>query len=279
MRLSDILSKPRISEFIEIDGFMSKKLSIGKQRKVNVGRGRVILNFYCTNCNDERDFKSDTDIYCIGVTPRQISIDCVLRCVGECDASVAIWFLVECQDGEDTDKDKKYINNYIYGIAPKVRILKHREKLSEQVRLIERRFGDYTEMLDKSQQAFRDGLGSGSVVYLRKIFEMLTVQAAKATSIDTKTPKGRRKKFEELLKEVDEKMSIIPRAFSEDGYRLFGELSNVLHGNYDEQLGLQKYEAFYRLIVGIIENIKDNEEMKSAIDLLGWNNDRGGGHD
>lgn len=66
-----------------------------------------------------------------------------------------------------------------------------------------------------------------------------------------------------------------PKEFSENGYRLFGELSDVVHGNYDEQLGLQKYDALHRLIVGVLDNVKNNREMMEAIGTLGWNQEGG----
>ena len=271
MRLSKILSDPPSVNFVETERFLNTKLAVGKQRKIDTGK--VALNFYCTECADSRTFLSDAELYCIGVTPRQISIDCVLSCVGECGATVAAWFLIECQDGEDTDKNRQYLSNYIYGIAPKVRVLKYREKLSEKVRLVDGQYAGYGEMFDKAKRAYRDGLGAGAIVYLRKIFENVTVKSADAVGIEYKTyESGNPKNFFELLKKVDEKCAIIPNVFSADGYRLYRELSDVVHGNYDEQVGLQKYEPFNQLVIGIIRNIQNNEAMLSARNLLGWDN-------
>ena len=276
MRLSAVLSKPSVAEFTEVEGFISKKLPIGKQRKITVGQ--VALHYRCDNCGGVRTFLSSSDLYCIGVNLRQISIDCVLKCVGDkCESSVAAWFLVECEDGEDTDNDKKKVSSYIYGNAPRVRILKHREKLSEQVGLVGNEYDNYTELLEKSEHSYRDGLGSGATVYLRKVFESITTKSADAVGISYDTHKGGNpKNFFILLEKVDEQCSIIPPLFSANGYKLYRELSDVVHGNYDEQLGLQKYEAFRQLVVGIIKNIKNNEEMASAIDSLGWNKSGGG---
>ena len=53
-------------------------------------------------------------------------------------------------------------------------------------------------------------------------------------------------------------------------YRLFRELSTVVHGDYDEDLGLRKFEALNRLVIGILENVKNKEELKEAIGALGW---------
>jgi len=75
-----------------------------------------------------------------------------------------------------------------------------------------------------------------------------------------------------LLQEVDRQCSIIPREFSENGYRLFGELSDVVHGEYNEDLALLKYESLHRLIVGVLDNVKNNNELMAAVGSLGWNN-------
>ena len=73
------------------------------------------------------------------------------------------------------------------------------------------------------------------------------------------------------LKEVNEKRNIIPAEFSNDGYRLFRELSGVVHGNCSEKEALLKFNAFYRLVTGVLEKIKTNQELMEAIGTLGWN--------
>jgi hypothetical protein len=85
-------------------------------------------------------------------------------------------------------------------------------------------------------------------------------------------PSGKRRPFKGVLEEVDSQCSIIPREFSENGYRLFGELSDVVHGDCDDVTGLLKYGPLYRLVVGVIENVKNNKEMMEAIGSLGWDN-------
>jgi hypothetical protein len=274
MRLSDVLSRPCSPEFVEIDGFLSKKLSVGKQRKIDVGK--VALNFFCALCNNSRTFLSVSELYCIAASTRQVSIDCVLNCVGECGSSAAVWYLVECQDGEDTDTDKQYMNNYIYGIAPKVRILKRREKLSEQVRLVEQ-YGEYTTTLDKARRAHRDGLGAGLIVYLRKILEKITVQAANAASIGfVAHESGNPKNFKALFEKVEKQCHIIPDEFSADGYRLFGELSDVVHGEYDENVAIQKFEPLYELVKGILDRRESNRNLTAARGAL-WGDMQNGG--
>ena len=89
------------------------------------------------------------------------------------------------------------------------------------VRINDDRYGEFTPLLDKAMQAYTDGLGAGAVVYLRKIFEKITVKTAKAVDIKyDQYEGGNPKNFSDLLKRVDEKCSIIPKEFSENGYKL-----------------------------------------------------------
>lgn len=262
MRLSDVLSKPPTLEFKQIEGFLGGKvLAAGKQRKVQ--EGKIALNYYCIPCTDVRTFCSSEEVYCIGVNEHLVSIDCVLNC--HCGASVQAWFLVDCESD-------------ICERAPKIRILRRSEKLSVDVLLDRERYGDFSELLEKAQRAHREQLGAGAIVYLRKVFEKITVQTADATGIAYhKYEGGNPKNFSDLLKKVDERCSIIPREFSANGYTLFRELSNIVHGEYNEELALLKYESLHRLIIGILDNVKNNNELMAAIGSLGWND--GGGDD
>lgn len=256
MRLSDVLSKTPTLEFKQVEGFLGERvLAAGKQRKIQVGK--IALNFYCKNCMDSRTFHSGEEIYCIGVNKHLVSIDCVLTC--HCGASVQVWFLIDC-DGD------------IYGPAPEVRILKRSEKLSTEVSIDEDRFGSCSILIEKAQQAHREGLGTGAIVYLRKVFEQITAQTADATGIVyDKHPNGNPKNFFELLRRVDGQCSIIPQEFSANGYKLFQELSNIVHGDNNEEQAVLKYDSLLRLVIGILDNIKIKTELMAAIGSLGWN--------
>lgn len=257
MRLSDVLSKPPKQEFVQTDGFLlNKKGIIGQQVTLSVGK--IMLNYYCSACEDIRTFTSEGKLSCVFVNKQVVSIDCVLAC--GCGASVQAWFLVEC------DED-------ICGQAPRIRIVKRSEKLSSVVKINNERYGDYSGLLEKAERAFREDLGAGSIVYLRKAFEKITVQTAKAIGIDyDRHEGGNPKNFRNLLEEVDRKSSIIPREFSKNGYKLFRELSGVIHGDYDENLGLIKYEPLHRLVIGILENVRNSQELRNAVITLGWEN-------
>lgn len=261
MRLGDVLSKPQKRDYLQVDGFLlNKKGIIGQQVRLSVGD--VMLNYYCKRCEDVRTYKSEGNLCCIFVSKQIISIDCVMVC--GCGTNVQVWFLVECEGN-------------ICGQAPKVRIIKRSEKLSNSVKMDSERYGELSQILNMAQRAYREGLGAGSIVYLRKVFEKITAQTADAIGMTyDKYEGGNPKNFRALLEKVDSQCSIIPKEFSKNSYKLFRELSSVVHGVYDEELGLNKFEPLHRLVIGILENVKNSQELKSAAISLGWEEDSGG---
>lgn len=74
---------------------------------------------------------------------------------------------------------------------------------------------------------------------------------------------------------VKAEVDFIPKEFSDDGYRLFGELSDVVHGEFDEEEGLKKYQTLKRLVVGVLDNIKNRADFAEAQARLGWTNEEG----
>lgn len=226
---------------------------------VEIDAGRIALNFYCKKCEDSRTFMSPDRLHALIINENLISIDAFLQCP-VCKTEIQVWFLLEVKD--------------MFTEEPKVKILKRTEKLSKNVsELRENSFGIYTDLLEKAMRASREGFGAGAIIYLRKVFEQVTSEAAKASNISTtyinSNGKEKRKNFKDLLTEVDTKCAIVPIEFSNNRYKLFGKLSDVVHGEYDEEIALEKFSAFYRLVTGIIENIKSKEEFQSAKQALG----------
>lgn len=226
---------------------------------VKIDAGRIALNFYCKKCEDLRTFMSPDRLHALIINENLISIDTFLQCP-VCKTEIQMWFLLEVKD--------------MFTEEPKVKILKRTEKLSKNVsELRENTFGIYTDLLEKAMRASREGFGAGAIIYLRKVYEQVTSEVAKAYNISTtyinSNNKEKRKTFKDLLTEVNEKCAIVPTEFSNNRYKLFGKLSDVLHGEYDEEIALEKFSAFYRLVTGIIENIKSKEEFRSAQQALG----------
>lgn len=253
MRLSDVLSKSPKKEYVQVDSFLqNKKGNTGQS--VNISVGNIALNYFCINCGDLRTFYSKGKLSVIFINKRLISIDSVLTC--GCGASIPLWFLVESKED-------------ITGQAPEIRILKKSDKLIQSTRTRSSKFEEFSTLLDKAEQAYNEELGAGAIVYLRKIFEKITIQFANAMNIEyDKYENGNPKNFQRLLEKVDTKCSIIPKEFSKDGYKLFRELSEVIHGDYDENLGIMKFEALNRLVIGILENVKNREEIMNALEIL-----------
>jgi hypothetical protein len=135
------------------------------------------------------------------------------------------------------------------------------------------RAGQVDDLFERAQIAFEDRLGAGALIYLRKIFEMVTAEAAEAVDISATTSKGRLKPFKVLLEEVDLVSHIVPEEFSKNGYRLFSELSDVIHGDADEDTALVKYNPCRELVLGIVNNVKTKQAMRGAAAALGWSGD------
>ncbi len=253
MRLSDVLSKLPKKEYVQVDSFLQNKKGTTGQ-SVNISVGNIALNYFCMNCGDLRTFYSKGKLSVIFVNKRLISIDSALTC--GCGASIPIWFLVESKED-------------ITGQAPEIRILKKSDKLIQSTRIRSSQFEEFSNLLDKAEQAYNEELGAGAIVYLRKILEKITIQSANAINIEyDKYENGNPKNFQRLLEKVDEKCSIIPKEFSKDKYKLFRELSEIVHGDYDENLGIMKFEALNRLIIGILENVKNHKEIMNALETL-----------
>lgn len=255
MRLSDVLSKQPDANFVQVEGFLQKRLMRNKQGKINIGS--IGCNYYCKHCRAIRTFLHSEEIFCIGVSNNMISIDCVLKCP-TCNELIQKWFLVE-SSGD------------MHDFMPWVRIIKQSERMSENVLINDCLILGIEGLLDKAEHAYYENLGAGAFVYLRKIYELITVQMAVASNINTKKDNGRRKHFKDLLQEVDNVKHIIPQEFTNNGYKLFSDLSDVLHAAYDECIALEKYKDLKRLICGILDNIKNNQELNDAIMRLGWN--------
>lgn len=46
---------------------------------------------------------------------------------------------------------------------------------------------------------------------------------------------------------------------------------DVMHGSADEREASSKYPSCRRLVIGIVDNIRNNNEMSQAVAALGWN--------
>ena len=261
MRLSDVLSKAPDHTTFQVESFLgARRIGWGQYRKIRVGK--VALNYFCLQCEDNRTFLSGDELSCLIAGEKVISVDACLKCP-ICDTSIETWFLVECEDN-------------FFSQAPHVHLERFTEQKRNSVTRVRAGGYEFGDLLERAQTAYDYRLGAGSMVYLRKVFETITIQVAEAMEIPTTKGNGKRKPFRELLTEVDRQHHIIPAEFSTNSYQLFSELSDVIHGEADESEALTKYLPCHRLVVGIIDNVKNSREMRRAVDSLGWNRDTSG---
>jgi len=255
MRLSEVLSKAPDTSAAQVEGFLgSTRVGWGQHRNIRVGK--IIRNYFCLTCGDVRTFFSGDALSCLITGRNSISVDAALRC-SACSTTAEAWFLVRC------DED-------LFSPAPVVHLERYTENRRDTAAGSGLGAEQIDDLLERAQIAFDDHLGAGSMIYLRKIFELVTSQAAQAVGISATLGNGKRKPFRTLLEEVDADRHIIPSEFSSNGYTLFSEFSEVIHGDSNETEALNKYTPCRRLVLGIISNIRNNEELNHAIATLGW---------
>jgi hypothetical protein len=260
MRLSEVLSKAPTPVFTEVAGFLDDRpLGWGKHRKITIGN--VVHNFLCRQCGELRTFASGNgdreSLYALGLGETAVSIDVALKCTS-CGATVETWFLVAC-------------NGDISVRQPEVRVERYMENLRDKADRADVPFGPFSDLVRRAQIAFEAGLGAGSMIYLRKIYEQITTEVAELAGIQTLKPNGKPRPFKEVLQEVNEARSIIPQRFSSNGYTLFEELSNVIHGDADETVALTKFKPALQLVLGVVDEVSRDTKFSNAIDELGWN--------
>ena len=241
---------------------------------IEIQIGKITLPFYSTKCNDSVSFVSPKNLHCLIINDKMISIDCQLQCMDYddsnqackgCNHCIQAWFLVGADD--------------IFAATPNVYLIKQNFKLPENIKLPVETEDKFTEWLAKAEIAHKERLGAGSVIYLRSILEQITIKVGNDAGVDIYQPNGRTKPFNQVLQAVDAQCFIIPTIYSDNGYKLFQKLSEIAHGNSDEETALKEYEPLRRLVIGVIENVRKNEEeikrnaeIKKALDAIGFSN-------
>lgn len=256
MRLSNVLSKDPSKKFWEIEEFLSQKvLKRGLQRKIDIGN--IALEFFCEECDSMRTFRSQKASYCMGIDKKLVTVNSLLGCV-QCEKNeVLVWFLVEG-------------NEDLHESSPSVRIVKRGVKLFGGVKYGQESYNELSELLYKAETCFFDEMGVGAVIYLRVILERVIYQVADTLEIATKRTNGRYKGFRNILEEVDSMQSIIPPQFREERYKLFEEMSEIVHGRSTEEQALNKFRHLKELVNGILKTVEINQTTSEAIEQLGW---------
>lgn len=264
MRLGDYLSKEPSIQYEQVEKFAgNRKPTLGKPKKIDIGQ--IACDFYCEKCGNNRAFTSSmnvpqkrkisSNIQMVPITNSLISIDARLMC-SICGESIAVWFILD-------------VEGDIMSQSPMVRLVKRNVKYTKYVRPKKDIYGRYSESLSKADIAFREGLGAGSIIYLRKIFESVTYEVAAQNQVNITGKNGKRLTFKDTLARVCKNVNFIPQEFSEEGYKLFQILSDVVHDEFDETEGIKKYPALRRLVRGILDRQIDRVEIDSAKRVAG----------
>lgn len=279
MRLSSRLSDRdknhgEVESFIAPDKYTSLKedatdeiVYVSSGDFIEIQIGTINLPFYSTICEDSNSFISPKKLHCLIINEKMISIDCQLKCTDydkespkcrKCNPYIQAWFLIEADD--------------IFANTPNVKLVKQNFKLPENIKLSIEIEDKYSEWLAKAEIAHNERLGAGAAIYLRSIFEVLVNNIGKENSIKktfiNKWDKEQYMNFEQYLEAVNSVCEIIPKQYSNNGYKLFRILSEIAHGNCDEETALNEYESLRRLVIGIIENVRrKNEEIKNNAEI------------
>ncbi|MCI5739995.1 MAG: hypothetical protein SO445_02910 [Lachnospiraceae bacterium] len=275
MRLSSRLSDKdknhgEVEAFIDSDKYTSLEeeatdeiVYVSSGDFIEIQIGTINLPFYSTICRDSNSFISPKKLHCLIINEKMISIDCQLKCTDfdienqkcrQCNPYIQAWFLIEADD--------------IFANTPNVNLLKQNFKLPENIKLPIEMEDKYSEWLAKAEIAYKERLGAGAIIYLRSAFEKITQEVGINAGVTIKNDKDKFLNFREVLQRVDSECSIIPPIYAENGYALFSKLSEIAHGNSDEEIALKEYDALKRLVFGIIENVrKKNEEIKNNAEI------------
>ena len=122
-----------------------------------------------------------------------------------------------------------------------------------------------------AERAYYSQLGAGSVIYIRKAYESLLYDILDKNSIP------RPRTFSELLKTADGKANIVPTILKDKAYGLFGELSDIVHGDCDDDIGMTKYKDLRDVFCVILDNLLEQSRLESIAKNLKVDSKKQGG--
>lgn len=243
---------------------------------IEIAIGKIFFPLYSSLCDDTVLFNSPSKLHCLIISNKMISIDCQMKCddynpknprCSQCVPYVQAWFLVEMDD--------------VFSNQPTVKAIKKNYKMPPHIKLPVETEDKYTVWLARAEMAYNERLGAGAAIYLRAVFESLVHEIGEENGIEktfiNKWNKEQYKNFEQYLISVDSVCKIIPEQYSQNGYEIFRKLSNIAHGNSDEDTALAEFTALKCLVVAIVENvkrkraeIKNNQEIQKALKAIGF---------
>lgn len=260
MRLSDIFYAPKMGALTAVDPFLPKNgMKVGRRTRVDVGP--FFRTYFCSKCEMAREFHSEKKLNLVRYGDNLFGVSTLFQCAcGYCLGEY--WGMFE---GVDSDSR-----------APKVSLIC--ESL-RQIDLARETEESVDRLLRQAREAYSARFGYGAMVYLRIVYERVTRDVAKQVGVSLKGKNGGRKNFKSLLQEVDGVVKIIPRQYQEEGYKLFGELSEVIHGSSSEKVALDKFDSCLNLVEGVVRSVNDIPKFADAKGVLWPDSGDGAGGD
>jgi predicted RNA-binding Zn-ribbon protein involved in translation (DUF1610 family) len=127
------------------------------------------------------------------------------------------------------------------------------------------------DSLSQAERAYNASLGTGAIVYIRKAYETLLCGIIDKANIQRPT------NFRDTLRKANETEHIVPAVLTDKAYGLFGELSDIVHGDTDDSIGMERYKDFRDVFLLILDNIMEQERMAEVAVSIRTDSTRRGG--
>jgi hypothetical protein len=186
------------------------------------------------------------------------SIIAQLRCP-TCGSSVYICYYIEYNNKFEQDSDMYRVHKI--GEYPNQDINRFNpiQKYSTD-------FPNEYKLMISAEKAFSIGLGSGSIIYLRKAYESLLYGILDENNISRPT------QFRQALEKADEVAHIVPLELKDRAYGLFGEMSDLIHGEAEDEQCLEKYELLRDVFRLLLDEIVEKKRKATLIERIKLDN-------
>lgn len=217
-------------------------------QKANSGYGMPFFNM-----DDGPDESVDQLIdNCILEVEDAITIQ--LKCP-TCGSKVYFCFAVESEACDNVEIGRKRYTSYKYRLE---KIGEYPNQESSRLQNISKYISDFPSehnCLVKAERAYYSGLGSGAIIYLRKAYEVMLYSVLD----DNNVPHPNQ--FRQALEMVDKAANIVPAELKDRAYGLFGEMSDIIHGEMEDSVGLDKYELLRDVFKMLLDNILEKRKQ------------------
>lgn len=247
--------------FTDIPPYKKVKISTSDYRSINKIEYEIKIDDFCENCNSEKVFTGYTHSALLNI---RSCVEYAKKNNNEFykklseqikEEDTCAHFMFKCAKcGEKHYFSILFTPDFIVKCGQYPSYSTQNVKKVEKYKNI---ISKYYPELTKSLNAYSQGMGVASFVYLRRILEWL---------VDEKCLEEEKtlKKFVDKLKKVEKREKIIPDDFSEIKNQIYSVLSKGVH-EYTEEECLDMYDAVFFVIESILENELNKKEKKRRI--------------